>query len=69
MIVQIYEVTTPAEARALGVMGVQDVIRVTRPAGVDFKSKTDKNDGTHTKDLQKMSAFVTAARSANSRII
>lgn len=49
-------------AGGLGPENVQDAIRVARPAGVDSKSKTDKNDGTHTKDLQKISAFVTAAR-------
>ena len=112
MIVQIYEVTTPAEARALGAMGVAHIgvlvgegsfpreqtiekaheifgaiprdqrhprcrflttwislcenvrqaIRSARPAGVDSKTKTDKSDGSHTKDLQKVSAFVAAAR-------
>ena len=43
---------------------VQEAIRVARPAGVDSKTKTDKSDGSHTKDLQKVSAFVQAARSA-----
>ena len=105
MIVQIYEVTTPAEARALGAMGVdhigvlvpgfissradnreldrriiesvripaiiagglgpenvREAILSARPAGVDSKTKTDKSDGSHTKDLQKVSAFVAAAR-------
>ena len=51
-------------AGGLGAENVQDAIRVARPAGVDSKTKTDKNDGTHTKDLKKVSAFVTAARSA-----
>ena len=40
---------------------VQEAIRVARPAGVDSKTKTDKSDGSHTKDLQKVSAFVKAA--------
>ena len=52
-------------AGGLGPENVQDAICVARPTGVDSKTKTDKNDGTHTKDLQKVSAFVTAARSAN----
>ena len=52
-------------AGGLGPENVQDAIRVARPAGVDSKTKTDKNDGTHTKDLKKVSAFVTAARSMN----
>jgi phosphoribosylanthranilate isomerase len=56
-------------AGGLGPENVQDAIRVARPAGVDSKTKTDKNDGTHTKDLKKVSAFVTAARSTNNRLI
>ena len=55
-------------AGGLGPENVQEAIRVARPAGVDSKSKTDKNDGTHTKDLKKVSAFVTAARSTNNRL-
>jgi phosphoribosylanthranilate isomerase len=55
-------------AGGLGPENVQDAIRVARPAGVDSKSKTDKNDGTHTKDLKKVSAFVTAACCANNRL-
>ena len=53
----------------LGPENVQDAIRAARPAGVDSKTKTDISDGTHTKDLQKVSAFITAARSRNERII
>jgi phosphoribosylanthranilate isomerase len=49
-------------AGGLGPENVQDAIRVGRPAGVDSKTKTDKDDGTHTKDLQKVSAFLKAAR-------
>ena len=56
-------------ARGLGPENVQDAIRIARPAGVDSKTKTDMSDGTHTKDLQKVSAFITAARSRNERII
>ena len=56
-------------AGGLGPENVQEAIRVARPAGVDSKTKTDKNDGTHTKDLKKVSAFVTAARSTNNRLI
>src|SRR5262245_26912678 len=48
-------------AGGLGAENVQDAIRVAGPAGVDSKTKTDKNDGTHTKDLQKVSAFLNAA--------
>jgi len=52
-------------AGGLGPENVQEAIRVARPAGVDSKTKTDKSDGTHTKDLQKVSAFVKAARGPN----
>ena len=52
-------------AGGLGPENVQEAIRVARPAGVDSKTKTDKSDGSHTKDLQKVSAFVKAARSPN----
>src|SRR6478672_3536434 len=44
---------------------VEEAIRFARPAGVDSKTKTDKSDGSHTKDLQKVSAFVKAARGPN----
>ena len=53
-------------AGGLGPENVQDAIRVADPAGVDSKTKTDKKDGTHTKDLKKVSAFVTAVRSVKS---
>ena len=53
-------------AGGLGPENVQDAIRIARPAGVDSKTKTDKNNGTHRKDLQKVSAFLTAARHLNS---
>ena len=52
-------------AGGLGPANVQEAIRVARPAGVDSKTKTDKSDGSHTKDLQTVSAFVKAARGAN----
>lgn len=54
-------------AGGLGPENVEQAIRVARPAGVDSKTKTDKNDGTHTKDPKKVLAFVMAARSANNR--
>ena len=54
-------------AGGLGPENVQDAIRVARPVGVDSKTKTDKSDGTHTKDLRKVSAFLAASRGANSR--
>ena len=52
-------------AGGLGPENVQEAVRVARPAGVDSKTKTDKSDGSHTKDLQKVSAFVKAARGSN----
>ena len=52
-------------AGGLAPENVQEAIRVARPAGVDSKTKTDKSDGSHTKDLQKVSAFVKAARGPN----
>ena len=52
-------------AGGLGPEKVQEAIRVARPAGVDSKTKTDKSDGSHTKDLQKVAAFVKAARGPN----
>ena len=55
-------------AGGLGPENVQDAIRVARPAGVDSKTKTDRSDGTHVKDLQKVAAFVTAARNARGSI-
>lgn len=53
-------------AGGLGPENVRDAIRATRPAGVDSKTKTDKSDGSHTKDLQKVLEFVAAARRVNS---
>jgi len=50
-------------AGGLGPDNVVDAIRVVRPAGVDSKTKTDKDDGSHTKDLQKMKRFVARAKS------
>lgn len=49
-------------AGGLGPENVREAIRSACPAGVDSKTKTDKTDGSHTKDLQKVSAFVAAAR-------
>ena len=48
-------------AGGLGPENVEEAIRMARPAGVDSKTKTDKSDGSHTKDLQKVAAFVKAA--------
>jgi len=51
MIVQIYEVGSPAEA-----------IEKVKPAGVDSKTKTDKI-GSHEKDIEKVKEFVKIAKS------
>jgi phosphoribosylanthranilate isomerase len=50
-------------AGGLGPHNVIDAIRAVQPAGVDSKTKTDKDDGSHTKDLQKVRRFVARAKS------
>ena len=37
-------------------------IKAVGPAGVDSKTKTDKDDGSHTKDLEKVRQFVSLAK-------
>lgn len=54
-------------AGGLGPDNVREAIRTVCPAGVDSKTKTDKTDGSHTKDLQKVAAFIAAARCPNAR--
>ena len=49
-------------AGGLGPDNVIDAIRAVQPAGVDSKTKTDKDDGSHTKDLQKVRRFVERAK-------
>jgi phosphoribosylanthranilate isomerase len=51
-------------AGGLGPDDVAAAIAASRPAGVDAKTKTDKSDGSHTKDLAKCRAFVAAVRAA-----
>jgi phosphoribosylanthranilate isomerase len=51
-------------AGGLGPDNVADAIRATHPAGVDSKTKTDRTDGSHTKDINKVRAFVAAAKAA-----
>lgn len=48
-------------AGGLGPDNVAEAIRTVRPAGVDSKTKTDV-EGTHEKDVEKVRAFVAAAR-------
>jgi phosphoribosylanthranilate isomerase len=50
-------------AGGLGPDNVVDAIKVVRPAGVDSKTKTDKSDGSHTKDLGRVARFVALAKS------
>lgn len=50
-------------AGGLGPDNVVDAIRTVQPAGVDSKTKTDKDDGSHTKDLQKVGRFASRAKS------
>ena len=49
-------------AGGLGPDNVVNAIRIVQPAGVDSKTKTDKGDGSHTKDLDKVKQFVSRAK-------
>jgi phosphoribosylanthranilate isomerase len=50
-------------AGGLGPENVIAAITAAQPAGVDSKTKTDKDDGSHSKDLQKVKQFVERAKS------
>jgi phosphoribosylanthranilate isomerase len=50
-------------AGGLGPDNVIDAIRAVQPVGVDSKTKTDKHDGSHNKDLQSIRRFVALAKS------
>jgi phosphoribosylanthranilate isomerase len=50
-------------AGGLGPENVIAAITAEQPAGVDSKTKTDKDDGSHSKDLQKVKQFVERAKS------
>ena len=54
-------------AGGLGPDNVVDAIRAVQPAGVDSKTKTDKVDGSYTKDLQKVRQFVARAKLRSQR--
>jgi len=49
-------------AGGLGAENVVDAIKSVHPAGVDSKTKTDKKDGSHTKDLEEVRKFTVAAQ-------
>ena len=49
-------------AGGLGPGNVVDAIKSLHPAGVDSKTRTDRTDGSHTKDLDKVRQFVELAR-------
>jgi phosphoribosylanthranilate isomerase len=50
-------------AGGLGPENVVEAIKAVHPSGVDSKTKTDDDDGCHTKDLQKVNRFVALAKS------
>jgi phosphoribosylanthranilate isomerase len=50
-------------AGGLGPDNVVAAISAVQPAGVDSKTKTDKDDSSHTKDLEKVKQFVSLAKS------
>ena len=54
-------------AGGLGPDNVATAIRAVQPAGVDSKTKTDR-DGTHRKDLDRVRRFHEAARATSPRI-
>jgi len=57
-------VSTPVIlAGGLGPDNVAQAIQIVRPAGVDSKTKTDR-DGSHAKDLERVRRFHAAARAA-----
>lgn len=51
-------------AGGLGPDNVAEAIRAVRPAGVDSKTRTDRN-GTHAKDFSRVRRFYLAARAAD----
>jgi phosphoribosylanthranilate isomerase len=49
-------------AGGLGPHNVAEAVAAVRPAGVDSKTRTDRDDGSHRKDLERVLKFVQAAR-------
>ena len=56
-------------AGGLGAENVVAAIKSVRPAGVDSKTKTDKKDGTHSKDLEEVRKFTEAAKAAAANLV
>ena len=54
-------------AGGLGAENVAEAINAVQPTGVDSKTKTDKTDGSNTKDLEKVKRFVKVAKSIHLR--
>jgi phosphoribosylanthranilate isomerase len=50
-------------AGGLGPENVVGAIKFVHPSGVDSKTKTDRVDGSHTKDLDRVRRFVERAKS------
>jgi phosphoribosylanthranilate isomerase len=50
-------------AGGLGPDNVKEAIRAVRPAGVDSKTRTDRNDGSHGKDIERVQCFLEAVLS------
>jgi phosphoribosylanthranilate isomerase len=50
-------------AGGLGPDNVREAIDAVRPAGVDSKTKTDRDDGSHAKDIDRIRRFLDAVRS------
>lgn len=55
-------------AGGLGPENVEEAIHIVRPTGVDSKTKTDKTDESHTKDVEKVRRFVEIAKSPKNPI-
>jgi phosphoribosylanthranilate isomerase len=52
-------------AGGLGPDNVAEAVAAVRPAGVDSKTRTDRDDASHRKDLERVLKFVQAARSTD----
>jgi hypothetical protein len=66
MVIQIYEVSTPAEARALGAAAGDHTRLLVGDGTFTREQKIDRSDGIHRKALQKVPVFLKEARRLNS---